>query len=175
MDVENKNVFLNKTGLVLNNLVDIFYVSIVQILIGLLISYLLDKFMYKNYNNKKDENKALILLLLEFTLLSAVISALSFGISKLLVYLPYPFANDLKHNLNFNHKSNVINKSDAILTIVLFALCKPLQSKLEIIKKKFGFTSNTSNNLNNIVAYNTPKKELPKPTGPLPNLISQTS
>jgi NhaP-type Na+/H+ or K+/H+ antiporter len=154
----NKQNFLEKSALVLNNINDIFYLSIVQILVGLFISYLLDNFMYKNYDNTKDENKSLLLLTFEFTLLCSFIVSLSFGISKLLIYLPYPFTNTLHNNFNFNHKSNVLNKNDAILTIILFSLCKPLQSKLKVIKNKLGFVS-----IGLYAApYNTPKKELPK-------------
>lgn len=150
----NNNSFLNNSGLVLNNIADIFYISIVQIFIALFISFILDKFIYKHYDNEDDEDKNIFLLLVEFALMSACIATLSFGISKLLIYLPFPFNNTLHTNFNFNHESNVINKNDGIMTIILFVLCKPLQSKLKVIKEKLDLDEY------NIVPYNTPKKEL---------------
>lgn len=155
--VNGKNSFLNTSGLVLNNMADIFYVSIVQIFIALSISYVLNKFLYKYYDNKDDEDKNIFLLLVEFALMSACIATLSFGISKLLVFLPFPFNNSLHTNFNFDHNSNVINKNDGIFTILLFILCKPLQYKLDIIKDKLGLGESDDDN---VVAYNTPRNEL---------------
>jgi hypothetical protein len=184
------NSFLNTSTLMVNNSIDIFYVSIVQILVGLLVSYILDNLIYKHYNNKKDEKKNTFTLLIEFALMCGCIATLSFGMSKLLVYLPFPFNGSLQNNFGFNHLSNILNKNDAIMTIVLVILCKPLQSKLSILKKRLSLDDSHNDNRTNIVAYNTPKNQLatvkplhvikPKetlqyPTTSLPSLIQHTS
>lgn len=161
----NLKKFLNNSGLVVNNVVDVFYISIFQVILAVSISHIFDRYMYKYYDSKIDEEKNSLLLLLEFALMCSALAALSYSLSKIIMHIPFPFQNTLHANLNFDHNSIIINKNDAIMSIVLFTLCKPLQSKLYIIKKNLGLVKEIKQT-DNIVPYNTPTNELKNITQP---------
>lgn len=110
----------------------IIYTSIIDIFIGIAITHLTDKYLFKNIF-KKDDNKSninLILLIFQIGFIIGCLIICSYFARNLLELIPFP----LDHFFGFNYDQIKEVRSGNLLNIAILLYSITLQSKIVILK-----------------------------------------
>ena len=114
-------------------IIDIFYATFIYILGAFIFSFFLDKYMFREFNKEKENNKSLLILVLE---VCGIV-----GFSSIISYLYRNFAHaflfPFEGFYGFSHYKVEEVTSTGIFTAYILFFNDYLDKKLQLIKDKF--------------------------------------
>ncbi len=114
-------------------IIDIFYATFIYILGAFIFSFFLDKYMFREFNKEKENNKSLLILVLE---VCGIV-----GFSGIISYLYRNFAHaflfPFEGFYGFSHYKVEEVTSTGIFTVYILFFNDYLDKKLQLIKDKF--------------------------------------
>lgn len=112
----------------------IMYIAVIDIIAGISITTLIDKYIFPKSFSDKDHEKSILRLISEITLIVSTFSIIAYFIRNLIQLVPFPF--DDHFGFDYSRVSEV--KSGALFSATLVLYCSTLYSKVVILRNKLG-------------------------------------
>ena len=108
------------------------YIAIIDILAGIFISHIVDKYIFSKSFSKNDKDKSIPKLILEIVLIVSTFTIIAYIFRNIIQLIPFPL--DDKFGFDYSRVNEV--KSGALLSATLILYCTTLYSKVVILRKK---------------------------------------
>ena len=110
----------------------IVYIAVIDIVVGLFITHIIDKYIFPKNFSKNDKDKSIIRLTSEIALIVSIFTVISYIIRNIIQLIPFPL--DDKYGFDYSRVNEV--KSGALLGATLILYCSTLYNKAKILRDK---------------------------------------
>jgi hypothetical protein len=108
------------------------YMAIFDVFIGIGITTIMDKYIFTKKFNVNDENKSIVRLSFEVSLIMGILASLSYIFRNIVQLIPFPFDNQY----GFQLEKVKEYQSAVFLNVALVFYNNTLSSKVAVLKKK---------------------------------------
>jgi len=112
-------------------LIDIFFITVIEIIAAFILSIGVDKYFFIE-NHQDDENESTIHLLLKTCFFCGILSIVTYFTGIIVQHIPFPFDGFY----GYKHASYSEVKTLTILSVFVLIFCDSIQYKLTILRKR---------------------------------------
>jgi hypothetical protein len=126
-------------------IIAIIYICIIDIILGLIVSILLDKYLFEkifkdnksedNYDKQNIFNKYYFYKIIKLGFIIGILVAFSYILRNIIQLIPFPLDN----YYGFNYDKLLEYKSNTLLTTIIMLYSKTLQNNIKQIKKDLNY------------------------------------